>query len=129
MYGGCGSKVVQEAMEKHLGIKAGETTPDGLFTLIEVECLGACVNAPMLQLDADDFYEDLTPENVVSLLDGLRRGGKDAVKPGPQNGKRRAAEGPQGKTSLLGPAPYGPLAAPNLDKPVAPPQPPPPKQA
>ena len=116
-------------MEKHLGIKAGETTPDGLFTLIEVECLGACVNAPMLQLNADDFYEDLTPENVVKLLDGLRSGGTAAVKPGPQNGKRRAAEGPQGKTSLLGPAPYGPVSAPNLDKPVAPPQPPPPKPA
>jgi NADH dehydrogenase (ubiquinone) flavoprotein 2 len=70
MYGGCGSKIIQETMEKHLGIKAGETTADGLFTLVEVECLGACVNAPMLQLD-DDFYEDLTPETVVKLIDGL----------------------------------------------------------
>ncbi len=123
MYGGCGSKVVQEAMEKHLGIKAGETTPDGLFTLIEVECLGACVNAPMLQLDADDFYEDLTPESAVALIEGLRRGGKAAVKPGPQTGKRRASDGPLGKTTLLGEAPFAPIAAPNLDKPVPPPTP------
>lgn len=118
MYGGCGSKIILETMERHLGIKAGETTPDGVFTLIEVECLGACVNAPMLQLNADDFFEDLTPESVVTLLDNLRH--NRPVKPGPQSGKRRAADGPLGKTSLLELPPYGPLSAPNLDKPPAP---------
>ena len=114
MYGGCGSKLIQETMEKHLDIKAGETTPDGVFTLIEVECLGACVNAPMLQIDTGDYYENLTPENVVKLLDDLRAGRK--VTPGPQTGLQKCAEGPQGKTSLLDP-PTGPMA-PNLDKPV-----------
>lgn len=114
MYGGCGSKVILETMEKHLGIKAGETTPDGLFTLIEVECLGACVNAPMLQMDADDYFENLTPETVVKLLDDLKAGKK--VTPGPQNGQK-CAEGPQGKTTLFDKIP--PPSAPNLDKPVA----------
>jgi len=56
-----------KAISDHLGIKAGETTKDGLFTFVEVECLGACVNAPMVQIN-DDFYEDLTPESITSLL-------------------------------------------------------------
>ena len=53
-----GSDAVIEACERKLGIGVGGTTPDGLFTLVEVECLGACVNAPILQVN-DDFYEDL----------------------------------------------------------------------
>ena len=53
-----GSEEVVAACERKLGIGMGETTPDGLFTLVEVECLGACVNAPILQVN-DDFYEDL----------------------------------------------------------------------
>lgn len=69
--GGCGSDVIQKAIESHLGIHAGETTKDGLFTFIEVECLGACVNAPMIQIN-DDYYEDLTPESVVTLLKALQ---------------------------------------------------------
>jgi len=44
----CGAESVIEACEKHLGVKLNETTPDGLFTLQEVECLGACSNAPMI---------------------------------------------------------------------------------
>ena len=60
-----------KAIENHLGIHAGETTADKLFTFIEVECLGACVNAPMVQIN-DDYYEDLTPESVVSLLKALQ---------------------------------------------------------
>ena len=59
------------AIEKHLGVHAGETTSDGLFTFSEVECLGACVNAPMVQIN-DDYYEDLTPESVVTLLKALQ---------------------------------------------------------
>ena len=59
------------AIESHLGIKPGQTTPDGLFTFTEVECLGACVNAPMVQIN-DDYYEDLTPESTVSLLKALQ---------------------------------------------------------
>lgn len=55
-----------------LGIKVGETTADGLFTLIEVECLGACGNAPVMMVN-DDYYEDLTIEKLDALLDQLRR--------------------------------------------------------
>ena len=50
----------------------GETSPDGLFTIDEVECLGACANAPMMQVNNEWVYEDLTPENVVKLLDDLK---------------------------------------------------------
>lgn len=75
MLGGCGSDAVMKAIENHLGIKAGQTTKDGLFTFIEVECLGACVNAPMVQIN-DDYYEDLTPESTVSLLKALAESSK-----------------------------------------------------
>ena len=57
----CGSEDIKRTIEKHLNIKDGETTPDGLFTLREVECLGACANAPMIQMN-DDYYECLTPK-------------------------------------------------------------------
>lgn len=50
----------------HIGME--ETSEDGLFTLQEVECLGACVNAPMMQVNNEWFYEDLTPETTVALL-------------------------------------------------------------
>jgi len=57
-------------IEKKLGIHPGETTPDGKFSLVQVECLGSCGTAPMLQLN-DDYHEDLTPQAVDRLLDGL----------------------------------------------------------
>ena len=57
-------------LEQKLGIKVGETTPDGKFSLVQVECLGSCGTAPMLQLN-DDYHEDLTLERVDQLLDGL----------------------------------------------------------
>lgn len=60
-----------EAISTHLKIHPGETTPDGLFTFTEVECLGACVNAPMVQIN-DDYYEDLTPSSVIKLLKALQ---------------------------------------------------------
>ena len=60
-----------KAIEDHLGIHPGHTTADGLFTFTEVECLGACVNAPMVQIN-DDYYEDLTPESTVALLKALQ---------------------------------------------------------
>jgi NADH-quinone oxidoreductase subunit E len=63
------------------GLKKGETTPDGLFTLSEVECLGACANAPMVQIN-DDNYEDLTFESMTAVLEALARG--ETPKPGPQ---------------------------------------------
>ena len=68
-----GSDEVVRACEKKLDIGVGGTTPDGLFTLVEVECLGACVNAPILQVN-DDFYEDLDGPATEALLDALREG-------------------------------------------------------
>jgi NADH-quinone oxidoreductase E subunit len=68
-----GSDAVVAACEKKLGIGIGETTPDGQFSLIEVECIGACVNAPAIQVN-DDFYEDLDAASTEVLIDALRRG-------------------------------------------------------
>ncbi|KAL8728317.1 MAG: hypothetical protein Q9166_005460 [cf. Caloplaca sp. 2 TL-2023] len=69
--GGCGSDKIMEAIESHLGVGPGSTTEDGMFTFSEVECLGACVNAPMVQIN-DDYYEDLTPESMTTLLKALQ---------------------------------------------------------
>ncbi|MDD9899452.1 MAG: NADH-quinone oxidoreductase subunit NuoE [Alphaproteobacteria bacterium] len=93
-----GSGEAVEACEKHLGIKLGETTPDGEFTLTDVECLGACVNAPVVQRNGDEFYEDLTPENVVQLLDDLKAGKKHPH--GSQDGARHKSSGVEGATCL-----------------------------
>jgi NADH-quinone oxidoreductase subunit E len=68
-----GSDAVVAACEKKLGIGVGGSTEDGLFSLIEVECLGACVNAPILQVN-DDFYEDLDGPATEALIDALRAG-------------------------------------------------------
>lgn len=92
----CGSAKVVEACEKHLGIGVNETTKDGKFTLVEVECLGACVNAPMAQIN-DDFYEDLTPETTKEVLDLLAEDMKPKV--GSQKG-RKASMALSGPTSL-----------------------------
>ncbi len=70
-----GSDGVRDACRRRLGIDIGETTADGKFTLVEVECLAACVNAPVVQIN-DDYYEDLTPERVVAILDAIARGEK-----------------------------------------------------
>lgn len=59
--------------EKKLGIKMDETSADGLFTLKEVECLGACVNAPIVQIN-DDYAEDLTSEKMMQILEDLKAG-------------------------------------------------------
>ena len=75
-----GSDDVFEACYKR-GLKKGHTTGDGLFTLTEVECLGACANAPMVQIN-DDNYEDLTEESMGAILDALAAG--KAPKVGPQ---------------------------------------------
>jgi len=66
-----GSDELLHHLERKLGIKPGETTPDGKFSLVKVECLGSCGTAPMFQLN-DDYHEDLTLEKVDSLLDGLK---------------------------------------------------------
>ena len=75
-----GSDDVFEACYKR-GLRKGHTTEDGLFTLTEVECLGACANAPMVQIN-DDNYEDLTQESMAAILDALATG--KTPKPGPQ---------------------------------------------
>lgn len=97
----CGSEDIKQTIEKHLGIKDGQTTKDGLFTLLEVECLGACANAPMIQMN-DDYYECLTPETTIELLESCKRGTPPKMgKWGslPMNGQV-SCEGPKGKTSL-----------------------------
>ena len=68
---GCGD--LRQVIKDKLGIGHGETTPDGKFTMTEVECLGACVNAPIVQVN-DDFYEDLDAASMEKLLDALAAG-------------------------------------------------------
>lgn len=80
-----GSDAIKSACEKRLGVKCGGSTADGKFTLREVECLGACVNAPMVQI-GDEYYEDLTAESMTQILDALDRGEKP--RPGPQSGRK-----------------------------------------
>ena len=96
-----GSDEVLRACKDTLGIGMNETTPDGLFTVREVECLGACANAPMVQIDGHDaselFYEDLNYENTVALLKTLKSGGTPKV--GSQTG--RTASEPLGLKATL----------------------------
>ena len=68
-----GSDQVTDAICNHLNISMDETSADGLFSVMEVECLGGCVNAPVVQIN-DDFYEDLDASNVVSVLNSLKSG-------------------------------------------------------
>lgn len=65
-----GAETIIDHLERKLGIKVGETSSDKKFTLTRVECLGACGTAPVMQIN-DDYYEDLTPEKVDSILKGL----------------------------------------------------------
>ena len=67
-----GGEEILDHCKKRLGIGHKETTPDGLFSLEEVECLGACCGAPAMQVNYE-FYEDLTPEKIDALLERLRR--------------------------------------------------------
>src|ERR1044072_5622033 len=90
-----GSDDVIAACKKR-GMHKGATTADGLFTLTEVECLGVCANAPMVQIN-DDTYEDLTYNKMSEILDALAKGG--TPKPGPQFG--RQASCPEGGPTTL----------------------------
>lgn len=83
-----GSDDIISACKKQLGINMGETTADGQFTLSEVECAGACVNAPVVAIN-DDYYEDLTAESVTNILKALAKG--ETVKPGPQVDRQTSA--------------------------------------
>lgn len=91
-----GSDGIVSACKDKLKIDMGESTKDGNFTLTEVECLGACVNAPMVQIN-DDFYEDLTADSMGAILSDLAAGKKPKV--GPQS-KRVSSEPVEGLTSL-----------------------------
>jgi len=92
-----GSDEVTVACREATGIKGwGETSDDGVFTMTEVECLGACVNAPILQVD-DDFYEDMDAGKVTSLLAALRRGERPT--PGSMTGRQTSA--PEGGATTL----------------------------
>lgn len=108
-----GSRAIEAALEKHLGIKKWQTTADNLFTLGEMECMGCCVNAPMVAIadysgDIADYtynyYEDLTPESVCKVVDQLKKGEKPKV--GSQT-RDKAEPGGQQTTLLKEPAgPY-----------------------
>lgn len=91
-----GSDAIVHACESRLGISVGETTADGMFTLKEAECLGACVNAPMCQI-GDHYFEDLTPEAMITIIEQLAAGQKP--KPGPQS-DRVSSEPKAGLTTL-----------------------------
>ena len=90
-----GSDGLKAVLKRRVG-ESGQVTADGKFSWIEVECLGACCNAPMVQIN-DDYYEDLTPENFGKLLDDLAAG--RPVKIGSQTG-RVSSEPTGGLTSL-----------------------------
>jgi NADH-quinone oxidoreductase subunit E len=92
-----GSDAVVAACRKFTGIKGWkETSADGNFTMTEVECVGACVNAPILQVN-DDFYEDMDAESTERLLAALLRG--EAPKPGSMIGRQTSA--PEGGPTTL----------------------------
>eukprot|EP00798_Chlamydomonas_sp_ICE-L_P007333 gene7333-455_t len=85
-----GSQGIEKALHDHLGVHIGETTKDGMFTLGEMECMGACVNAPMIAI-ADYtkgvegftylYYEDLTPEAAVNIVKMLQKGETPKAEP------------------------------------------------
>ena len=93
-----GSDKIASACKKNLGVGFGETTEDGQFTLSEVECLGACANAPMIQIN-DDYYEDLDEISTESILSQIKLG--EETKTGSQIG-RKSCEPATGLTSLTG---------------------------
>ncbi|CAD6222305.1 GSCOCG00000904001-RA-CDS [Cotesia congregata] len=96
------SDSIVQAVEAATNCKLGGTSADNLFTLSEVECLGACANAPMLQVN-DDYYEDLTPETTKEIINKLKVG--ERPPPGPQKSQRFAADPAGGLTSLTAPPP------------------------
>jgi len=69
----CGANKLLEYLQEKLGIKVGEVTPDGLFSLGRVECLGSCGTAPVIQINNQDFEENLTREKIDQIIERLRR--------------------------------------------------------
>lgn len=108
-----GARDIEKALSEYMGVKKFENTPDGVFTLGEMECMGCCVNAPMIAVaDYSDgvkgysynYYEDLTPADAVAVCKALKAGEKPRV--GSQH--RDKAEPITGQTTLLSepPGPY-----------------------
>lgn len=116
-----GAKGIYGALKEHLGVDYGQTTSDGMFTLGEMECMGACVNAPMIAI-ADytqgvegfsyTYYEDLTPQDAKQIIDDIKAGKKP--KPGSQHRTKAEPAGAvangawvpsQGTQTLVGPPP------------------------
>jgi NADH-quinone oxidoreductase subunit E len=91
-----GAEDLKKVCQRRIHPEAHHVSADGDFSWEEVECLGACVNAPMVQI-FKDTYEDLTPESFQKLLDDIAAGRK--VKPGPQNGRQFSA--PEGELTTL----------------------------
>ena len=83
----CGSEELKKVCRRRIGDEH-HVTADGNFSWMEVECLGACVNAPMVQINAD-YYEDLTPESFEKILDAFAAG--KIPKPGPQIDRQLSA--------------------------------------
>lgn len=112
MLRGCDN--LMHSLEHHLGVGHNQTTPDGLFTIGEMECMGCCVNAPMVVVSdysnppnfRYDFYEDLTEETMMKLIDDLRHGRPTKVGTQEKNHLWSAPVG--GKTTLLFDTPPGP---------------------
>ncbi|HVN57920.1 MAG TPA: NAD(P)H-dependent oxidoreductase subunit E [Bacteroidales bacterium] len=73
----CGGEKMSQFIQEKLGIRPGETTPDGLFTLREVECLGACGNAPVMQVNTG-FHENLSVERISEIIDNIKSGSETA---------------------------------------------------
>ena len=94
----CGAEDLIAVCKERIAAKPHQISTDGQLSWEEVECLGACANAPMIQV-GKDYYEDLTAERFADLLEAFRRG--EAPRPGPQNG-RFASEPASGLTSLEG---------------------------
>ncbi len=77
-----GAEHIVRCLEDRLGVKVGQTTSDNMFSLSEVECLGSCGTAPVVQV-GDDYHENQTPERMLSLIDALAKQPASAATPGP----------------------------------------------
>ena len=84
----CGAGKIKQVIMDSLNIGEGDTTDDGMFTLTEVECLGACVNAPIVQIN-DDYYEDISPEDMQKLITDMQN--DNLPKPGSCAGRLNSA--------------------------------------
>jgi NADH-quinone oxidoreductase subunit E len=110
-----GSDAIKGILQRRIG-EQGIVTPDGTFSWIEVECLGACCNAPMVQIN-EDYYEDLTAGNFEKLLDDLAAG--RPVETGSQSGRvtSEPVGGLTSLTSLYGTdGRSGPISAPDMSQ-------------